>query len=940
MKGSHPPTGRPEVSYAMWQSLLDAYRERIVDTGREPLLLLLLGLVGSFLFIRFSVRMIRRGTSWWPGNVAPGGLHIHHVVFGQALLLVCGIGAFTVRGDGGPLWNVLAAGFGIGAGLVLDEFALVLHLEDVYWSKEGRKSVDAVILTVAVVGLLIVGELPLGGFKSHLTAGQLVGAAILLLFIAVSLFKGKLWTGLIGVMIWPLAFVGAIRLARPDSPWARWRYASRPRRMARAERREARVHRRVVATKTSFYNVLAGAPDADPAVEPAVDTATPATAPAPAPTAPAPTAPAPTAPAPTAPAPTAPLAPEPAAAPTPASAAAPTAPTAPAREPAPAPAPAPEPSRAAPPVPAWRRRCATGAEWYTRVAALLNLLAGLVEPFRAQVERADRGEYFTPVLIAAGFTGALFAGLLAVMLRRRKRAAWVVTTVLVVLYAAVFGYALAYPEYRAHPFNWVSAVVTVAVLAALLAGRPVFTARGGRGNPARAAAVLLVGGALLTVVGAAVVRATYAQSPPDWGDAMLYVLLRLVTLSGVVEVSDVDVPGWVDLGINLVGAALLLAAMRLLFRAPHGERAQGPGDEQRLRALLARHGERDSLGYFALRRDKAVCWSPSGKAAVLHRVVNGVALASGDPLGDPEAWPQAIEVWHRELRARGWIPAVTGAGEQAALAYTRVAGLRAMELGDEAVVTTAGFSLDGRPMRPVRQAHGRVRKAGYRAVVRRHREIPAGELAGLVRLADAWRHGRTERGFSMALGRIGDPEDGDCLMIECRDENDRTCALLSFVPWGADGLSLDLMRRDRESDNGLVEFMVTELLLRAAAGEIRVDRVSLNFAMFRAVFEEGARLGAGPVLRLWRGTLRFLSRWWQLESLYRANAKYRPAWQPRYVLYEKPTELFAIGLANAVAEGFVTRPRLPAVRRQRTAADPAPGPAADPADAAPAEQQP
>ncbi|MFC6597656.1 phosphatidylglycerol lysyltransferase domain-containing protein [Kitasatospora paranensis] len=870
----------------MWQWVLDTYRERIVDSGREPLFLLLLGLISSFLFIRFSVRMIRRGTSWWPGNVQPGGLHIHHVVFGQTLILICGVGAFTVRGDGGQLWNVLAGGFGIGAGLVLDEFALVLHLEDVYWSEQGRKSVDAVILAVAVIGLLLVGELPLGGFKARLTAGQLVGAGILLLLVAVTLFKGKLWTGLLGVMLPPLAMVGAVRLARPQSPWARWRYRARPKRMARAERRDARIHRRLVTAKTSFYNVLAGAPDTAPPGEAPADGTAPDGA--------APAAP------PGLPAQAAPPAPAPA-------------------EPAPEPQPAP-PAPPARPLPAWRRRCAVGAEWYVRVAALLNLVAGLIEPFRQQVQRANRGEFFTPVLIASGFTGALFAGLLAVMLRRRKRAAWLVTTTVVVLYTAAFALALAYPDYRAHPFNWVSVAITVALLVALLLGRPAFTARGGRGNTVLAATVLVVGGGLLTVLGAAVVRATYAEAPPDWGDASVYVLLRLFTLSGVVQYADVDVPGWVDLGINLFGAALLLVAMRVLFRSPHGRVRQQPDDERRLRDLLARHGARDSLGYFALRRDKAICWSPSGKAAVLHRVVNGVALASGDPLGDPEAWPQAIEVWHRELRAQGWIPAVTGAGEQAATVYTRVAGLRALEFGDEAVVETAGFHLDGRAMRTLRQTCGRVRKAGYTVVVRRHRDIPADEMAGLVRLADAWRHGRTERGFSMALGRLGDPADGDCLMIECRDENDRTSALLSFVPWGADGLSLDLMRRDRESDNGLVEFMITELLLRGASGDLPVTRVSLNFAMFRAVFEEGGRLGAGPVLRLWRALLRFASRWWQLESLYRSNARYQPAWRPRYLLYEKSTELFAIGTANAIAEGFLTRPRLPAVRRRRPTA--------------------
>ncbi|WP_063838244.1 phosphatidylglycerol lysyltransferase domain-containing protein [Saccharothrix sp. ST-888] len=837
----------------MWQSVLDAYRERIVEAGRQPLFLLLFGLVGSFLFIRFSVRMIRRGTSWWPGNVTPGGLHIHHVVFGQALMLVCGVGGFTIRGEGGVLREAMATGFGIGCGLVLDEFALVLHLEDVYWSEQGRKSVDAVIIAVAMIGLLLFGALPLGGFTGRLTLSQSALAVLVLLLVVVSLFKGKIYTGLLGVMLWPLALVGAVRLARPRSPWARWRYRSRPKRMARAERRDARIHQRLDRGRVAFYNVLAGAPDVV-------------------------------------------LGPQPR--------------TVPGPQPEP---PAPVPALPYPPgpVPAWRGRCIGFAQWYLRIAALLNLAAGLIAPFRNQVHRANTGEYFTPALMTAGFTAALFAGLLALMLRRRKRAAWMVATVVVAGYTALCTLALVLaPEDRSHPFNWGSAALTVAVLTALVLGRPACRVRGERGNLVLGLGVLLVGGAAVTGIGAALVRVGSAGAAPGWGDSAVYVLIRLVTLSGIVEYSDLDVPGWVALTVNVLGAALLLLTVRVFFRSPRSRVHLGPEDERRLRALLARHGARDSLGYFALRRDKSVCWSPSGKAAVLYRVVNGVALASGDPVGDPEAWPQAIGRWREEVRDHAWVPAVTGAGEQAGIVYRREAGLRALEFGDEAVVEAEGFTLAGRSMRTLRQTHQRVRRAGYRAVIRRHRDIPAEELTALARLADAWRHGRTERGFSMALGRLGDPADGDCLLIECRDENDRTSALLSFVPWGAHGLSLDLMRRDRESDNGLVEFMVAELLTRASAGELPVTRVSLNFAMFRYVFEHGARIGAGPVLRLSRTVLRFLSRWWQLESLYRANAKYQPAWEPRFLLYEKSSELPAIALANALAEGFLTRPRL------------------------------
>jgi lysyl-tRNA synthetase class 2 len=212
-------------------------------------------------------------------------------------------------------------------------------------------------------------------------------------------------------------------------------------------------------------------------------------------------------------------------------------------------------------------------------------------------------------------------------------------------------------------------------------------------------------------------------------------------------------------------------------------------------------------------------------------------------------------------------------------------------------------------MRTVRQAYNRVKRAGYTVRIRRHEDIPAEGMAYLLKRADDWRDGATERGFSMALGRLGDPDDGRCVMLECTDGDGELRAVLSFVPWGPHGLSLDLMRRDRDSDNGLMEFMVIELLRRAQ--EIGITQVSLNFAMFRSVFERGARIGAGPVLRLWRSLLSFFSRWWQIESLYRANAKYRPIWEPRFLLFEKSADLLRIGLAAARAEGFLEAPGLP-----------------------------
>ncbi|WNC03117.1 phosphatidylglycerol lysyltransferase domain-containing protein [Streptomyces sp. CGMCC 4.7035] len=562
-----------------------------------------------------------------------------------------------------------------------------------------------------------------------------------------------------------------------------------------------------------------------------------------------------------------------------------------------------------------RPRAAAATVWYLRLQALLNIVAVLSLPFREEVHEHNVGEYFTPYLATAGLVSAALALFLAMVMRRRKRAAWIFNMLLAGPLLALYVLALTQDAYRRHAFNWISALLTGLFVAALLLGRKEFRAVGDRSNPRLA---LIVGACGILVsggIGTLLVSATNQVPGATLTDKVAYTLLRGVSVGPLADRIDaVHAPRWVDITVNVLIAASFLLVLYACFRAPRGRELLGEQDEQRLRALLARHGERDSLGYFALRRDKAAIWSPSGKAAITYRVVGGVTLASGDPIGDPEAWPGAIEEWLEEARRHAWTPAVMGASEEAGTIYARH-GLDALELGDEAIVDVADFSLEGRAMRVVRQAHNRVRRAGYTVHIRRHGDIPEADMAALIEKADRWRDGGSERGFSMALGRLGDPADDSCVMLECRDGEGEPRALLSFVPWGEHGLSLDLMRRDRDCENGLMEFMVIELLLRAR--ELGVERVSLNFAMFRAVFERGSRLGAGPVLRLWRSVLTFFSRWWQIESLYRANAKYRPVWEPRFLLFEKSADIPRIGIASARAEGFLTVPSLPSLFGRR-----------------------
>src|SRR6202020_1885836 len=177
-------------------------------------------------------------------------------------------------------------------------------------------------------------------------------------------------------------------------------------------------------------------------------------------------------------------------------------------------------------------------------------------------------------------------------------------------------------------------------------------------------------------------------------------------------------------------------------------------DATQIRELLASYGERDSLGYFALRNDKNVVWSPTGKSCICYRVVSGVMLASADPIGDPEAWPGAIQVFLDEAARHAWVPAVMGCSELGAEVWCREGGLTALELGDEAIVNVADFSLSGRKMRNVRQMVSRVARQGYSAEVRRVGDVPQAEIEAILRVADSWRGSNTERGFSMALGRV------------------------------------------------------------------------------------------------------------------------------------------------------------------------------------------
>jgi hypothetical protein len=221
-------------------SIGSAYQSGIVDTGREPHFLFFVSFLLTFAFIRTSAHMIRAQVSWWPGNVSVGGTHIHHLVWGILLLLVCGYIAVSINPQS-PWREVIAVFFGIGTGLTLDEFALWLDLKDVYWSREGRKSIDAVIIAGAVSGLLLIslrGWIDVTTEVADAVQAVVGGIGLLGIILAfVNAAKEKFGMAIWSVFVPVVGIPSAFRLAKPHSVWARLFYRQGKR--ERSERRFA-----------------------------------------------------------------------------------------------------------------------------------------------------------------------------------------------------------------------------------------------------------------------------------------------------------------------------------------------------------------------------------------------------------------------------------------------------------------------------------------------------------------------------------------------------------------------------------------------------------------------------------------------------------------------------------------------------------------------------
>jgi lysyl-tRNA synthetase class 2 len=345
--------------------------------------------------------------------------------------------------------------------------------------------------------------------------------------------------------------------------------------------------------------------------------------------------------------------------------------------------------------------------------------------------------------------------------------------------------------------------------------------------------------------------------------------------------------------------AALLGAAWALFRP---RRPAGTADDARRLALdVVREHGRDTLAGFKLRDDVEYLFSPDHRAFVGYRVEGRVLLVSGDAVGPDDALPALIAEAQSFAESHGLKIGAIGASRRAADAW-RKAGFRSLYLGDEAIVDTDSFSLDGRPIRKVRQSVTRLVGAGFTASVEPVLHLAPSTLAELESISERWRAGEPERGFAMSIAGLGDGPAKEGVVVVVRDADGAARGWIHFVPsYGRPAMSLSLMRRDRDTPNGLTEFMVVRSI--ELLKERGVEEVSLNFA----AFARPLRSPRGPVDRVFARLLGVASRWFQIESLYRFNAKFFPRWEPRYLLYQSSAALPAVGLAALLAEGQLPR---------------------------------
>jgi lysyl-tRNA synthetase class 2 len=528
------------------------------------------------------------------------------------------------------------------------------------------------------------------------------------------------------------------------------------------------------------------------------------------------------------------------------------------------------------------------------IVAIVNLASALTPNVAwrgnllLQLEPADEVPLFHALAVPAS------AGLLVIAFqlgRRRARAQVLAIGLLGVLAVLNLLKGLDYEE----------ASLSLAVAGLLWWARDAFRVRHDPVRP-RGAFAVAAGLLALSVAVAAAAAIVAAPAGAGWGVLSRETADLVLWTDGPIGFHGALMS--VPLGVGILSGAAVLLAGYLVFRPLAAPRRLPDPRARRAAARIVREHGTDTLSFFKLRADAQYLFDGSRQAFLAYRIENRVLLVSGDPVGPPESLGQLVRETCRFAELRGLKVGVVGASEHM-LELWRAAGLHGFYLGDEAVVETASFSLDGRAIRKVRQSATRLERAGYRVDVAELGELEQPALAELERISERWLAGEAERGFSMAMDALGGEHQRESLLTIARDAEGVARGFIQFVPvYGRAAVSLSSMRRDRETPNGLSEFLVARSieLLRTRG----IDDVSLNFAAFRRLLESPCCRSERCLRRL----VGLANPYFQIESLYRFNAKFFPRWEPRYLVYEGALGLLRTGLAAVWVEGQLPKPRL------------------------------
>ena len=542
------------------------------------------------------------------------------------------------------------------------------------------------------------------------------------------------------------------------------------------------------------------------------------------------------------------------------------------------------------------------------LAGLFNIFSNSLRHFNPRA--AKLGNYLPVLIHSTAFATQTFTGVAMVILGRglirRKKRAWVLSLI-------IFAVNIGSDFFRSQRHPLQIAIAATFILLLVLFRREFYAI-----SDPQTKWLPLIGFILAFIVmlsiGTLVLlnrhRDSFVGQPSLW-NIVLTVVEGFFGIAGPIEFINSHTSDYVETTLATLGIFILLIPLALYFRRVKPLPKMSNEDIETVRKLIKHDIDQDSLGYFATRRDKSVIWAGNKKAGIAYRVESGVMLASGDPFGEFSLWPDAIDAFLEEAKRHAWTPAVMGASDRGGEVWVEHAGMTAFDIGDEAIIKVKDFTLEGRPMANVRQMVNRIKRKGYVAYTTRWCDLDINMRVELRGLAKKWRYGVPERGFSMALDRFGEDIDGDAV-ITIATLGDEIKGLLYFVPWANEGISLDRMQRDRESDPGVNELLIVQTV--EWARENRIQSISLNFAAFRSIFERAEKISAGPITRGTRNLIRFLSNFFQVESLYRFNAKFDPEWQTRYLVYPKATDIAKIGWAAIKAEQFIGSFRKHAVK--------------------------